>query len=103
MSVDERALAVDGNLSAAWSRTRIGAFLSQPVSWVFLIVGSIIAFLSLYPTYFLFYGSLTDAPLGVPGKFTLDNYVKAYGDPEAYALIDEFYSGRMKVPRVNTP
>ena len=51
------------------------------------MVGGIIAFLSLYPTYFLFYGSLTDAPLGVPGHFTLQNYVKAYGDPEAYSLL----------------
>ena len=54
---------------------------------MFLIVGSIIAFLSLYPTYFLFYGSLTDAPLGVPGHFTLQNYIRAYSDPEAYSLL----------------
>ena len=54
---------------------------------MFLIVGAIIAFLSLYPTYFLFYGSLTDAPLGLPGKFTLQNYVRAYSDPEAYSLM----------------
>ena len=70
MSADERALAVNPPLTSAWSRSRVGAFLSQPVSWLFLIVGGIIAFLSLYPTYFLFYGSLTDAPLGVPGHFT---------------------------------
>ena len=65
----------------------MGAFLSQPVSWVFLIVGGSIAFLSLYPTFCLFYGSLTDAPLGLPGKFTLENYVRAYSDPEAYPLL----------------
>ena len=79
--------AVETNVSTAWTRSRVGAFLSQPVSWVFLIVGGIIAFLSLYPTFFLFYGSLTDAPLGVPGKFTLQNYVRAYTDPEAYPLL----------------
>jgi iron(III) transport system permease protein len=66
---------------------RVGAFLLQPVSWVFIIVGAIIAFLSLYPTVFLFYGSLVDAPLGVPGHFTLQNYVRAYSDPEAYPLL----------------
>jgi len=85
--VDERALAVSPPLTSTWSRSRVGAFLSQPVSWVFLIVGGIIAFLSLYPTFFLFYGSLTDAPLGVPGHFTLKNYVRAFSDPEAYPLL----------------
>jgi iron(III) transport system permease protein len=74
-------------VSVASSRTRIGAFLLQPVSWVFIVVGVIIAFLSLYPTVFLFYGSLVDAPLGVPGHFTLHNYVRAYSDPEAYPLL----------------
>ena len=69
MSVPETTLS-----ARAAARPQRGAgpgsaiFLSQPVSWVFLIVGGIIAFLSLYPTYFLFYGSLTDAPLGVPGQ-----------------------------------
>jgi iron(III) transport system permease protein len=88
VSANERILAADPSLlSTAWSRTRIGSFLSQPVSWVFLLVGGIIGFLSLYPTFFLFYGSVMDAPLGVPGHFTLQNYVKAYGDPEAYPLL----------------
>jgi iron(III) transport system permease protein len=86
VSVDQ-SIAVESSLPTAWSRSRIGSFLSQPVSWVFLIVGGIIGFLSLYPTFFLFYGSLTDAPLGVPGNFTLQNYVRAYADPEAYPLL----------------
>jgi iron(III) transport system permease protein len=88
VSANERILAADPSLlSTAWSRTRIGSFLSQPVSWVFLLVGGIIGFLSLYPTFFLFYGSVMDAPLGVPGHFTLQNYVRAFGDPEAYPLL----------------
>jgi iron(III) transport system permease protein len=87
VAANERILAAEPSLPAPWSRTRIGAFLSQPISWVFLIVGGIIGFLSLYPTVFLFYGSLTDAPLGVPGHFTLQNYVRAYTDPEAYPLL----------------
>ena len=87
MSLNEKALTAEPGLPAAWTRTRVGAFLSQPVSWVFIIVGAIIAFLSIYPTIFLFYGSLTDAPLGLPGKFTLQNYIKAYSDPEAYPLL----------------
>jgi len=87
VSVNERAQAIEADVSTAWGRSRLGAFLSQPVSWVFIIVGGIIGFLSLYPTFFLFYGSLTDAPLGVPGQFTIQNYVRAYTDPEAYPLL----------------
>jgi len=84
---NERTLAAEAHAPTAWSRTGLGAFLSQPIAWVFVIVGGIIAFLSLYPTVFLFYGSLVDAPLGVPGRFTLQNYIRAYGDPEAYSLL----------------
>jgi iron(III) transport system permease protein len=87
MSLPEKAIAVGHAIPTTRTHSRIGMFLSQPVSWVFLVVGGIIAFLSLYPTYFLFYGSLTDAPLGVPGHFTLQNYVRAYSDPEAYLLL----------------
>jgi iron(III) transport system permease protein len=87
VSVNERTLAAGAHLGTAWSRTRVAAFFAQPINWVFLIVGGIIAFLSLYPTFFLFYGSLTDAPLGVPGHFTFANYVRAYADPEAYPLL----------------
>ncbi len=50
-------------------------------------VGLIIGFLALYPTAMLFVGSASDAPLGVPGHFTLANYRTAYGDPETYRLI----------------
>jgi iron(III) transport system permease protein len=87
VAVNARTPAAQAFVSSAWKRTRIGAFLLQPVSWVFIGVGVIIAFLSLYPTVFLFYGSLVDAPLGVPGHFTLQNYVRAYSDPEAYPLL----------------
>ena len=62
-------------------------FLSQPVNLVFIGLAAILAFLSLYPSAFLFYGSFTDAPLGVPGHFTLKNYIQAYSDPEAYRLM----------------
>ncbi len=87
MSVTERAIDVGQTRATTGSQSRIGVFLSQPISWVFLVVGGIIAFLSLYPTFFLFYGSLTDAPLGVPGHFTLKNYIRAYTDPEAFPLL----------------
>ena len=87
MSVTERAIDVGQTRATTGSQSRIGVFLSQPINWVFLVVGGIIAFLSLYPTFFLFYGSLTDAPLGVPGHFTFKNYIRAYTDPEAYPLL----------------
>jgi iron(III) transport system permease protein len=87
VSVQEKTIRVSEPLEAAKGQSRLAVFLSQPVNWVFLFVGGIIGFLSLYPTFFLFYGSLVDAPLGVPGKFTLQNYVRAYGDAEAYPLL----------------
>jgi iron(III) transport system permease protein len=87
VSVHGKAITVGGRLEISGLAGRLAAFFSQPINWVFLIVGSIIGFLSLYPTFFLFYGSLTDAPLGVPGNFTLENYVRAYSDAEAYRLL----------------
>ena len=66
---------------------RVASFLTQPVNLVFLGVAGIIAFLGLYPSFFLLYGSFTDAPLGVAGHFTLANYFQAYADPETYQLV----------------
>ena len=81
-----RTIAI-GRLPPVWSLGKAALFLSQPVNWIFMGVVGIIAFLSLYPSFFLLYGSFTDAPLGVPGHFTLNNYIQAYSDPEAYRLI----------------
>ena len=67
--------------------SRVGAFFSQPVNLVFIGLAGVLGFLTLYPSFFLLYGSLTDAPLGVPGHFTLENYIHAYTDAEAYRLI----------------
>jgi iron(III) transport system permease protein len=56
---------------------------------VVLTVG--VAFLALFPTVMLFYGSFTDADLGEQGGFTLANYTSAYSDPETYRLlVDSF-------------
>jgi iron(III) transport system permease protein len=59
----------------------------DPVVLLALVAGAILAFLALYPTVMLFAGSFSDAPLGVAGRFTLANYVRAYGDPHTYRLI----------------
>jgi len=59
----------------------------DPVVLLALVAGAILAFLALYPTVMLFVGSFSDAPLGVAGRFTLANYVRAYGDPHTYRLI----------------
>ena len=54
-----------------------------------LIVG--VAFLALFPTVMLFYGSFTDGDLGEKGSLTLANYATAYSDPETYRLlVDSF-------------
>lgn len=68
-----------------WARP-LGA-LSQPFNWFIIGLTGILAFLALYPSFFLFYGSLVDAPLGVPGRYTLKNYADAFLDWEAYRLM----------------
>ena len=74
-------------LPASFGFSRVAAFFTQPINLIFTGVAGIIAFLAFYPSFFLLYGSLTDAPLGVPGHFTFHNYVQAYSDPTAYRLI----------------
>jgi iron(III) transport system permease protein len=61
--------------------------LRAPLLPLTLVVGGLIAFLSLQPTLMLFWGSLSDAPLGRPGKLTLQNYRTAYSDPETFEVI----------------
>ncbi len=61
--------------------------LRKPLILVTLVVGSLIAFLSLQPTLMLLYGSVSDAPLGLPGHLTFQNYRTAYSDPETFLLI----------------
>ena len=71
----------------ARSAAGVRSFFIQPVNLVFVTVVVIIAFLGLYPSIYLLYGSLTDTPLGVPGHFTLSNYIHAYGNVETYHLV----------------
>lgn len=59
----------------------------DPVVVMAVITGAVLAFLALYPTAMLFYGSVSDAPLGLPGRFTLTHYLRAYADPQTYRLI----------------
>lgn len=59
----------------------------RPVDLLFVTVGGIVAFLALYPTFFLFYGSLTDAPIGIPGRLTLKNYIQVFTELETYSLM----------------
>lgn len=55
--------------------------------WIGGGVGVLLAFLTLYPTAMLFYGSLSDAPVGTLGRFTLAHYRAAYTDPATYRLM----------------
>lgn len=64
-------------------------YLTQPVHLLFITAGAGLAFLSLYPSLFLFYGSIRSSPLGVPGSFTWGNYVQVYTDPETFKLIGD--------------
>jgi iron(III) transport system permease protein len=56
--------------------------------WAFAAgIGVLLAFLALYPTAMLFYGSVSDAPLGLPGRLTLTHFRTVYGDPNTYRII----------------
>ncbi len=87
VSSDSRIATTHTPPAAAWSAAAVRSFFIQPINLVFLTVVVIIAFLGLYPSIYLLYGSLTDAPLGVPGHFTLSNYIHAYGNLETYHLV----------------
>jgi iron(III) transport system permease protein len=65
----------------------VRAVRQDPNVAVMALVGVIIAYLSLSPTFMLFYGSFLSKPLGVPGEFTLQHYVRAYSDPVTYQLL----------------
>ncbi|MGH7768750.1 MAG: ABC transporter permease [Candidatus Binatia bacterium] len=65
----------------------VRAVRQDPNVAVMAIVGVVIAYLSLSPTLMLFYGSFLSKPLGVPGDFTLQHYVRAYTDPVTYELL----------------
>ncbi len=47
---------------------------ADPVALFAVGIGLLLAFLALYPTFMLFYGSVSSAPLGLPGTFTLEHY-----------------------------
>ncbi|OFZ87964.1 MAG: hypothetical protein A2V78_12230 [Betaproteobacteria bacterium RBG_16_64_18] len=59
----------------------------DPLTLTVIGVALVLAYLSLFPTAMLFYGSFTTTPLGQTGELTLANYVTAYADPETYTLL----------------
>ena len=63
----------------------------DPLTLTVIGVAIVLAYLSIYPTAMLFYGSLTTAPLGQAGTLSLANYIRAYTDPETFTvLLDSF-------------
>lgn len=60
---------------------------ADPVGLFAIGIGLVLAFLALYPTFMLFYGSVSSAPLGLPGHLTLQHYRTAYTDPDTYRLL----------------
>lgn len=56
-------------------------------AWIGGGVALLLAFLTLYPTAMLFYGSLSEAPVGTLGRLTLAHYRTAYTDPATYRLM----------------
>lgn len=63
----------------------------DPLVLTVLAVAVVLAFLALYPTAMLIYGSFTTAPLGQAGEPTLANYVTAYTDTQTYRLMADSF------------
>lgn len=51
------------------------------------LVTLLVAFLVLFPLAMLVFGSFWTARPGFPGALTLDNYIKAYLDPDTYRIL----------------
>jgi len=82
MNTDLLALPRAGPVGVRWR---------DPLTLTVIGMAIVLAYLSLYPTAMLFYGSLTTAPLGQAGHLSFANYVRAYTDPETFTvLLDSF-------------
>jgi iron(III) transport system permease protein len=73
--------------AAPRARGTAWALRADPVVALAAAAAVVLGFLALYPTVMLVVGSFSDAPLGVPGRFTFANYAHAYTDPATYRLI----------------
>ena len=80
------ALEATPVLTRIWERPA-RALRQDPQVVLIAIIGLLIAYLSLSPTFMLLYGSFLSKPLGVPGDFTLSHYIQAYSDPLTYTLL----------------
>jgi iron(III) transport system permease protein len=65
-------------------RIRNFSFLKLLFIWGTILL---VAYLALVPLGILIYGSFRSAPPGVPGIFTLDNFLRAYSNPQIYQSI----------------
>jgi len=72
------ALPQAGPVAARWR---------DPVPLIATGLALVLAYLSIYPTAMLFYGSLTTAPLGQTGTLSLANYIRAYTDPQTFTIL----------------
>ncbi len=74
----------------------LNSFRREPQLAVVVVLGVIIAYLSLSPTLMLFYGSFRSKPLGVPNaEFTLAHYLYAYTDPLDVPIVVQFVCIRL--------
>jgi iron(III) transport system permease protein len=62
-------------------------FIWNRQSFIILPVIACMMYLVIVPLIFLLWSSFRSAPIGVPGPLTLQNYVRAYTDPQTYSLL----------------
>jgi iron(III) transport system permease protein len=59
----------------------------DPLTLTVVAVAVVLAYLGIFPTAMLLWGSFSTADLGQPGEATFANYVTAYTDPETFGLL----------------
>ncbi len=71
---------------AAWPPALRSGVTGQTL--LLAVAGGIVAYLTLFPLFFLVYGSFfTPTVGGVAGVFTLDNFIKAYTNPSTLPIL----------------
>jgi iron(III) transport system permease protein len=78
--------------SGALPRRLSAAVRRDPFTLMVLGVALVLAFLTLYPTAMLYWGSLTTVPLGQTGTLSLANYVTAYTDPDTPTVLGDSFA-----------
>jgi iron(III) transport system permease protein len=66
---------------------KVVKYLRNPQNLLFLALLGVVVYFTIGPLLMLVYGSLRSSPPGVPGKFTLANFITVYSNPRTFRLL----------------